>query len=67
MDVRHFFLSYLFIVLNIIEKTVLLYLDVLDEVITNLAKEDPKLRNGRRKLAFDKIVEKVRMHNNNNK
>ena len=33
--------------------------DVLDEIIETLTQEDPKLRNGRRKLSFDKIVEKV--------
>ncbi|XP_076436066.1 protein timeless-like [Babylonia areolata] len=32
--------------------------DVLDEIIESLTREDPKLRNGRRKLSCDKIVEK---------
>lgn len=33
--------------------------EVLDELIETLIREDPKLRNGRRKMTFDKIVEKV--------
>ncbi|KAL8612338.1 hypothetical protein ACOMHN_020157 [Nucella lapillus] len=32
--------------------------EVLDEIIESLTREDPKLRNGRRKLSYDKIVEK---------
>nr|KAG5690973.1 hypothetical protein BaRGS_027292 [Batillaria attramentaria] len=32
--------------------------DVLDEIIEALLKEDPKLRNGRRKLSVDKVIEK---------
>lgn len=32
--------------------------EVLDEFIDTLIKEDPKLRNGRRKMFFDKVIEK---------
>ena len=32
--------------------------ELLDEILESLTKEDPKLRNGRRKLSYDRIVEK---------
>ncbi|KAK7090139.1 protein timeless-like [Littorina saxatilis] len=32
--------------------------EILDEIIDNLSREDPKLRNERRKLSFDSVVQK---------